>query len=157
MASGCISTPSLARIQQGSKPCAALSLCNQATREARRARSINARSSRSLMSARTRTTKFRMQLLAPASALAEEARTNRVKRSRPDDRLSHCLRALGHDICNNALNPSHHLGGSAPREGQQHDTTRIGAIDDEMSNAMGKGVGLPRACTRDDQKRACLG
>src|SRR5215831_11917686 len=65
--------------------------------------------------------------------LAEEARTNRVKRSRPDDRLSHCLHT------------SHHLGGSAPREGQQHDTTRIGAIDDEMSNAMGKGVGLPRA------------
>jgi hypothetical protein len=62
-----------------------------------------------------------------------------------------------HDIRNNALNTSHHLGGSAPREGQQHDTTRIGALDDEMSNAMGKRVGLARACTRDDQKRACLG
>src|SRR5262249_24884815 len=89
--------------------------------------------------------------------LAEEARTNRVKRSRPDDRLSHCLRALVHDIRNNTLNTSHHLGSSAPREGQQHDTTRIGAINDEMRDAMGKRVGLARACTRDDQKRASLG
>ena len=95
--------------------------------------------------------------VARPGILAEEARTNGVKRSRPDDRISHCRRALVHDIRNNALNTSHHLSGSAPREGQQHDTTRIGAIDDEMSNAMGKGVGLPRACTRDNQKRACLG
>jgi hypothetical protein len=34
---------------------------------------------------------------------------------------------------------------------------RIGAIDDEMSDAMGKRVGLARACTRNDQKRSCLG
>src|SRR5262245_42302154 len=51
MASGCISTLSLARIQQGSKPCAALSLCNQATREVRRARSINARTAAHLCDA----------------------------------------------------------------------------------------------------------
>ena len=89
--------------------------------------------------------------------LAEEACTNRVKRSRPNDRISHCLRALVHDIRNDALNTSHHLGGSTPREGQQHHTTRIGAVDDEVCNAMGKGVGLARACTRDDQERSCLG
>jgi hypothetical protein len=32
-----------------------------------------------------------------------------------------------HDIRNNALNTSHHLGGSAPQKGQQHDTTRLRA------------------------------
>src|SRR4029434_9688429 len=52
--------------------------------------------------------------------LAEEACTNRVKRSRPDDRSSHCLRALVHDIRHNALNTSHHLGGRRPREGHEN-------------------------------------
>jgi hypothetical protein len=63
---------------------------------------------------------------------AEEARMNRVKCSCSHDRVSDCRRAPAHNIRNNA-------------------------IDDEMSHAMGKRVGLARACTRNDQKRSCLG
>jgi hypothetical protein len=45
-----------------------------------------------------------------------------------------------------------HLEGGAPSEGQQQETVRIGAIQNQMRDPMSEGLGLPRACAGRDQQ-----
>ena len=52
-----------------------------------------------------------------------------------------------------ALDAARHLGGGAAREGQQQDAARIGAVDDQVGDAVGERVGLARAGAGDDQQR----
>lgn len=49
-----------------------------------------------------------------------------------------------------------HLDGGPPREGEQHDPAGISAGDYEMRDAMGEGVGFPRACTGNNKERRGL-
>ena len=53
-----------------------------------------------------------------------------------------------------ALDAAGHLAGGAAREGHQQDAARIGAVDDQMGDAVGQRVGLARAGAGDDQQRA---
>ena len=52
-----------------------------------------------------------------------------------------------------ALDPARHLGGGAAREGHQQDAARVGAVDDQMRDAVRERVGLARAGAGDDQQR----
>ena len=55
------------------------------------------------------------------------------------------------------LDPARHLGRSPAGEGQQEDAARIGAVDDQMGDAVGEGIGLARSRSGDDQERARRG
>ena len=57
--------------------------------------------------------------------------------------------------CDDALGPALHLGGGAAREGQQQDAAGIGAVDDQVGDAMGQRIGLARPGAGNDQQRAC--
>ena len=46
-----------------------------------------------------------------------------------------------------------HLGRRAARERHQQDAARIGAVDDQMRDAMGERVGLAGSGAGDDQQR----
>lgn len=46
-----------------------------------------------------------------------------------------------------------HLERGAPSEGQQQQTVRVGAVQDQMRDAMGEGLGLTGARTGRDQQR----
>jgi hypothetical protein len=46
-----------------------------------------------------------------------------------------------------------HLERSAPGEGQQQQTVRVGAVQDQMRDPMGEGLGLAGARTGCDQQR----
>src|SRR5665213_3588513 len=47
-----------------------------------------------------------------------------------------------------------HLGGRTPRKSHQQDTTRVGAIDQKVGDAMRQRVGLARSGAGDDEQRA---
>ena len=51
------------------------------------------------------------------------------------------------------LDPPRHLGRRAARKGHQQDAARIGAVDDQMRDAVGQGIGLARPRAGDDQER----
>ena len=52
-----------------------------------------------------------------------------------------------------ALGAPLHLGGGAAREGQQQDAAGIGAVDDQMGDAVRQRVGLARAGAGNHQQR----
>ena len=54
------------------------------------------------------------------------------------------------------LDAPRHLRGRAAREGQEQDAPRIGAVDDEVRDAVREGVGLARAGAGDDEERCAL-
>jgi hypothetical protein len=69
--------------------------------------------------------------------------------------LGHRGRILAEHLSRDPLHARLHLDCCPPRESHQKDAARIGAIDDQMGDAMGKGIGLARAGPRDDQQRRC--
>ena len=60
---------------------------------------------------------------------------------------------LPHDLPRDPLDPARHLGGGAARERHQQDAPRIGAVDDQMGDAVRQRVGLARAGAGDDEQR----
>ena len=52
----------------------------------------------------------------------------------------------------NSLNSSAHLSCGSPGKGQEHHAARIGALCDQMRNAMCQRIGLARSSARDDEK-----
>ena len=83
----------------------------------------------------------------------QEPRADGVKRAGPGDAVagaglvSECRR-------NDALDAAPHLGSGPAGEGQQQDASGIGAVDDQVGDAMRERVGLARAGAGDDQQRA---
>ena len=62
--------------------------------------------------------------------------------------------AVGSHGCRyDALGATLHLYGGAAREGQEQDAARIGAVDDQMCDAVSQRVGLTGASTGNDQQR----
>ena len=55
------------------------------------------------------------------------------------------------------IDPPHHFRRGAPRESQQHDAPRIGALLDQPGHAMRQRRGLAGARAGNDQQRAGLG
>ena len=56
-------------------------------------------------------------------------------------------------LAGDALDAPRHLRRGAAREGHQQDAARIGAVDDQMRDAVRQRVGLARAGAGDDQQR----
>jgi hypothetical protein len=52
-----------------------------------------------------------------------------------------------------AFDPLGHLGGGTPRKRHQQDAARVGALDDQMGDPMGEGVGLSGSGSGNDQQR----
>ena len=85
--------------------------------------------------------------------LAQQARTDRVERAGPAQRLAGRGGFAGHDLPRDPFDAPGHLGRRAPRERHQQDAPRIGAVNDQVGHAMGEGVGLPRAGPSDHEER----
>ena len=74
---------------------------------------------------------------------AQQPRADAVERAGPGERVASCARVRCPDIRRaDALDAALHLGRGAAREGQQQDAARIGAVDDQMGDAMRQRVGL---------------
>ena len=84
--------------------------------------------------------------------LAQQPRADRMKRSRPAERIRHRPGLRPEHLRGDALDPPLHFGGGAAREGEQHDPSRVRARDDEMRHAVGERVGLAGARARDDEQ-----
>src|SRR5437867_1097371 len=84
--------------------------------------------------------------------LAEESRSDGMKRPRPAQRIRHQPGLCAEHLTDDMLNPSLHLGGGAAREGQQHHAAWIEARDDQMRDSVSKGIGLAGACSRDNEE-----
>ena len=53
-----------------------------------------------------------------------------------------------------ALDPPRHFRCGSPRKGEEEDAPRIGAIDDQVGDAMGEGIGLARSRPGNDEQRS---
>ena len=73
--------------------------------------------------------------------------------ARPLESLDHKAGVLAHNLVQDALGPPRHLGRRAPREGQKQDPARIGAVDDQMRDAVSERAGLSRARSSNDEER----
>ena len=62
-------------------------------------------------------------------------------------------RVAAEHLAGDALDALGHLRCGAAREGHQQDAARIGAVDDQMRDAVGQRVGLAGAGAGDDQQR----
>ena len=76
-----------------------------------------------------------------------------MKRARPRERVSHGAGMCARNKPADPLNATRHLRGRPAGEGHQQDTAWVRAVDDEMCDAMGERVGLPRSRASDDKKR----
>jgi hypothetical protein len=56
----------------------------------------------------------------------------------------------------NPFDPAAHLSGRSPGKRQEHHAARIGALRDQMRDAMRKRIRLTGSRTRDDEKRRCV-
>ena len=85
--------------------------------------------------------------------VAQQPRADAVEGAGPGQRIGHDVGALPHDASRDPLHPPRHLGGGAARERHQQNPPRIGAVDDQVRNAMRQGVGLARTGAGDDEER----
>jgi hypothetical protein len=85
--------------------------------------------------------------------VAQQPRADAVEGARPGQRVGHDVGALTHHLSRDPLHPPRHLGCGPARECHQQNPARIGAIDDQVGDAMRQGVGLARSGTRDDEER----
>ena len=85
---------------------------------------------------------------------AQQPRADAVERARPRSaRRPSTARAVAQHLARDALDAPRHFGRGAAREGHQQDAARIGAVDDQMRDAVRQRVGLARARAGDDQQR----
>ena len=61
--------------------------------------------------------------------------------------------AAADNLSRDALYTPCHFGGGATRKGHQQYPAGIGTVDDQMSDPVRQGVGLPGARAGDDEKR----
>jgi hypothetical protein len=77
-----------------------------------------------------------------------------VEGAGPGQRVAHDRGVvLAQHFSGDALDAAGHLGGGAARKRQQQDAVRIGAVDDQMRDAMRKRVGLAGSSSGNDQQR----
>jgi hypothetical protein len=84
---------------------------------------------------------------------AQEPRADAVEGARPSQCIGHDGGILAHHLRRNSLHAPGHLGRGAARKRQQHDATRVGAIDDQMRHPMCQRVGLAGAGTGNHKER----
>ena len=84
---------------------------------------------------------------------AQQARADAVKGPGPGQRVGHHAGALAHHLAGDAFDALGHLGGRAAGKRHQQDAAGVGAVHDQMRDAMGEGVGLAGSGAGDDQQR----
>ena len=84
--------------------------------------------------------------------MRREPGADAVECAGPGEGIGHHACALPQNLARDPLDPARHLGRGPAGEGQQEDAAGIGAVDDQMGNAMSQGVGLARACPGYDQQ-----
>ena len=89
----------------------------------------------------------------PAGVFAQQARADAVEGSGPVELGTGKPRAVSRKLAHDALGTPRHLIRRAAREGQQQDSSRIGALRDDMGDAVCKGIGLAGTGTGNHQQR----
>ncbi len=89
-----------------------------------------------------------------AGIFAQQPRADAVEGAAPMQRGPDSARGGPHHLARDAFDAAAHLARGAAREGHQKDAARIGTVNDQVGNAMGKRVGLARTGSSDDQKWA---
>ena len=88
-----------------------------------------------------------------AGELAQQPRADAVEGARPGEGGERRAGLGAHGMADDPLDPPRHLARRPAREGHQQDARRIGAVDDEMGDPVGKRVGLARPRPGDDEER----
>jgi hypothetical protein len=83
---------------------------------------------------------------------AQQARADGVEGTGPANASTGAGRANRRG--NNALRPPLHLRSGSPGEGKQEDAAWIGAVDNQMRDAVRQCVGLARTGASDHQERS---
>ena len=86
--------------------------------------------------------------------VAQDSRADPMERAGPCQCVGHDARVGAHRQGADALDAARHLGSRPTGESHQQDAARIGAVDDQMGDAMGERVSLARSRPGDDQERA---
>ena len=89
-----------------------------------------------------------------AGVLAQEARADAVEGARPGKAGAGEPGVARRKLRRNALHAPRHLVGGTAREGEQQDLPGVGAVREQVRDAMGEGVGLARPGAGDHQQRA---
>ncbi len=94
----------------------------------------------------------------PLGIFPQQPRADAVKRAGPVQRVGHDPGIVAEHFAGDAFDARGHFGGRPARECHQEDPPRIRAMDDQMRDAVGEGVGLARSGAGDDEKRrSCRG
>jgi len=86
------------------------------------------------------------------SVFSQETRPDAVECPGPSEGGSDRSPTLVSDLVTNPVDAFRHFHGGSPRKRQEKNAARIGAIDDEMGDAMGERVGFPRSRACDDEE-----
>jgi hypothetical protein len=84
---------------------------------------------------------------------AHQPGADRVERPGPGERIGHDAGPGAEHLGADALDPSAHLGRGPAGKGHQQDAAWIDAVDDQVGNPAGQGVGLARSRPGDDEQR----
>ena len=86
--------------------------------------------------------------------VAQEPGADRMERAGPCQAFRQDRRVGAHDFRGDALDAPGHFRRRSARKGHQQDTARVGAIDNQMRDAMRQRVGLAGSSPGDDQQRS---
>ena len=92
----------------------------------------------------------------PLGIFAQQPRADAVEGPGPGQRRARGGRAEARHRSDDPLDTPRHFRRRPAREGHQQDATRVGAVDDQIGDAMRKGVGLAGARAGDDEQRRAL-
>ena len=84
---------------------------------------------------------------------AQQPRADAVEGAGPGQRVGHDAGIVAQHLARDPLDPLRHLGRRAARKRHQQDAARVGAVDDQMGDPMGEGVGLAGTGAGDHQQR----
>ena len=84
---------------------------------------------------------------------AQQTRADAMEGAGPVQRIRRDAGIVADHLARNPLDAFRHLGGRAARECHEQDAPRVGAVDDQMGNAVRQGVGLAGSGSGDDQQR----
>ena len=84
--------------------------------------------------------------------LAQQPRADAVVGAGPGQRIRHDSGVVAQDLARDAFDPLGHLGRRAPRKRHQQNPAGVRALDDQVGDAMGEGVGLAGTRSGDDEQ-----
>ena len=84
--------------------------------------------------------------------VAQEPGADRMERAGPCQAFRQDRGVVAHDFGGDALDAPGHFRSRSARKGHQQDTARVGAIDNQMRDAMRQRVGLAGSSPGDDQE-----